>query len=714
MKRTKSVRRRFADSGFVKEFVENLEHKQTNDSDLEQSYLHNKAKLYMLRLRGCLVEFFADQSRIGSQKIANRFKFSHICENSHIYDEEPDVYKDKILCFLDKEFARLQALQKQRKFGHHKVLEKNLRLLQNTLNLDYTQIAVVELVAIASEISYFKDFLYEARRRADNARENILLISKMLELNQNEIRLATGSNSILIKANILCGNRELSFYDDDFGEMLFDACGDKNQIESRFVIPCDKGTLTRENYAHIKEFDMLQKYLNLGKTQKKKGVNVLLYGIPGTGKTELAKLLAQNINANLYKVRSQDSDGEPQDGMRRFGSYLLAQRFLDSSKDLLLYDEAEDVLNRDGNRFKNKAFFNETLENNPLPTIWITNNIRAVDNAAIRRFDFVIEIGVPKKGVRKAILEKICGEKLNKKTRKLIQKSPNLAPALITRANEVSSVIDGDFSKNFLMLLNNTLKAQGHSTIKKDKNKDANNALPKSYSTDFINADCDISRIASGLGENPNARICLYGLSGTGKSAFAQFIAKTLKRPCIVKAVSDLQSKWVGETEKNIARAFKEAKDKKAVLVFDEVDSFLRDRSLARQSWEATKVNEMLLQMEKFNGIFVATTNLMDNIDKAALRRFDLKVEFKALNRAQRVNLFKKECALLGLKCEVRVEKQIERLECLAPGDFAAVKRQHKFSPIKDAMDFYARLCEEVKVKDLREGNANMGVGFLR
>ena len=705
------MRRRFTDSGLAKELVENLEHKQTNNSNLEQSYLHNKAKLYILRLRGCLVEFFADQSRMGSQKIANRFNFSHICENSHIYDEKPDVYKDKILRFLDKEFARFQALQKQCKFGRHKVLEKNLRLLQNTLNLDYTQIAVVELVAIASEISYFKDFLYEARRRADNARENILLISKMLELNQNEVRLATGSNSILIKANILCGNRELSFYDDDFGEMLFDERSDKNQIESRFVIPCDKSTLTRENYAHIKEFDMLQKYLSLGKMQKKKGVNVLLYGIPGTGKTELAKLLAQNINVNLYKVRSQDSDGEPQDGMRRFGSYLLAQRFLDSSKDLLLYDEAEDVLNRDGNRFKNKAFFNETLENNPLPTIWITNNIRAVDNAAVRRFDFVIEMGVPKKGVRKAILEKICGEKLNKKTRKLIQQSPNLAPALIARANEVSSVIGGDFSKNFLMLLNNTLKAQGYSTIKKDKSKDT---LPKSYSTDFINADCDISRIASGLDANPNARICLYGLSGTGKSAFAQFIAKSLKRPCIIKAVSDLESKWVGETEKNIARAFKEAKDKKAVLVFDEVDSFLCDRSLAVRGFEATKVNEMLLQMEKFNGIFVATTNLMDNIDKAALRRFDLKVEFKALNRAQRVNLFKKECTLLGLKCEVRVEKQIERLECLTPGDFAAIKRQHKFSPIKDSMDFYTRLCEEVKVKDLRESGANMGVGFLR
>lgn len=276
----------------------------------------------------------------------------------------------------------------------------------------------------------------------------------------------------------------------------------------------------------------------------------MLYGTPGTGKTEFAKILAQNIGANLYRVRVKDDEGDAEDGMARIGSYLLAQRFLDSTKDILLYDEAEDVLNCAKGRFTNKAFFNDALENNVVPTIWITNAIYCVDSAAVRRFDFAIAMNTPKKRVRKAMLEKICGEKLDKKTRKLIQKSPNLAPALINRASEISSVIDGDFSKNFLMLLNNTLKAQGYSTIKKDKSKVSKNALPKSYSTDFINADCDISRVASGLGENPNARICLYGLSGTGKSAFAQFIAKTLKRPCIIKAVSDLESMWVGETEK--------------------------------------------------------------------------------------------------------------------------------------------------------------------
>lgn len=689
----------------------------------EQSYLQNKARIYMLR---CLLETdcftrFAQRSNSFSE-MAEFLGFYHICDSDEIFNKSKDKekLKSEILKHCQNALDSLVVRERQGKIGKYKIFSDNLALLKQTLHLSDTDLALIELTMVVTEIGIFEEFLDDAYQSRTSHRDIFLTIATMLDCSYNAVAFALSTNSILRKMSILDSVRRfgrsikdtLTFYNDDFADALLVEHNNNTTLMSHFVVPCEKSALNLSDYAHIKELDSLICYLRFAKDSRKKGVNILLYGTPGTGKTEFAKILAQNIGANLYRVRVRDDEGDAEDGMARVGSYLLAQRFLDSTKDILLYDEAEDVLNCTKGRFTNKAFFNDALENNVVPTIWITNAIYFVDSAAVRRFDFAIAMNAPKKGVRKAMLEKICGEKLDKKTRKLVQKSPNLAPALINRASEISSVIEGDFSKNFLMILNNTLRAQGYSTIKKDKVP--KNALPKSYSTDFINADCDISRVASGLGENPNARICLYGLSGTGKSAFAQFIAKTLKRPCIIKAVSDLESMWVGETEKNIARAFKEAKDKKAVLIFDEVDSFLRDRRLAVREFEATKVNEMLLQMEKFNGIFVATTNLIDNIDKAALRRFDLKVEFKALNRAQRVNLFKKECALLGLKCESRAKENVERLELLTPGDFAAVKRQNKFSPIKDSMDFYARLCEEVKVKDLHESGANMGVGFLR
>lgn len=691
----------------------------------EQSYLQNKARIYMLRCltqTDCFTRFMQRSS--SCSEVAEFLGFYHICDSDKSFDksDNKDKLKSAILKSCQNALDLLEKREKQGKIGKYKIFSDNLALLKQILHLSDTDLALLEASMVVAEIGIFDEFLDDAFQNRTSHRDILLTIAKMIDCNYNAVAFALNPNSILKKMSILNTRfgrsikDTLTFYDDDFANALLVEHNDSNTLMSHFVIPCEKSALSLDDYAHIKELDSLICYLKFAKDSRKMGVNILLYGTPGTGKTEFSKILAQKIGANLFKVRVKDGD-DVEDGIKRVGSYLLAQRFLDSSKDILLYDEAEDVLNCEKGRFENKAFFNETLESNPVPTIWITNNVHSIDSAVVRRFDFAIAMNTPKKGVRKVMLEKICGEKLNKKTRKLIQKSPNLAPALINRANEISSVISGDFSKNFLMLLNNTLKAQGYCEIKKDKSKkskDLANALPKSYSTDFINADCDISRVASGLMDNPNARICLYGLSGTGKSAFAKFVAKSLKRPCIIKAVSDLESMWVGETEKNIARAFKEAKNKKAVLVFDEVDSFLRDRRLAMRGYEATQVNEMLLQMEKFNGIFIATTNLMDNIDRAALRRFDLKVEFKALNQTQRVKLFKKECALLGLKCEASAKGRIERLELLTPGDFAAVKRQNKFSPIKDSMDFYARLCEEVKVKDLRELGANMGVGFLR
>lgn len=136
------------------------------------------------------------------------------------------------------------------------------------------------------------------------------------------------------------------------------------------------------------------------------------------------------------------------------------------------------------------------------------------------------------------------------------------------------------------------------------------------------------------------------------------------------------------------------------MLVFDEVDSFLQDRSSANRSWEISQVNEMLVGMESFNGVFIATTNLCESLDKASLRRFDMKIEFGYLKPEQASPLFKKECELLGLKISAGALECVNSLRALAPGDFAAVKRANAFYPITSADDFVKRLADEVKMKN--------------
>lgn len=164
-------------------------------------------------------------------------------------------------------------------------------------------------------------------------------------------------------------------------------------------------------------------------------------------------------------------------------------------------------------------------------------------------------------------------------------------------------------------------------------------------------------------------------------------------------------------TEQNIAKAFQEASEENAVLVFDEVDSFLADRTQAKQSWEVTQVNEMLVQMENFDGVFIATTNLMDNLDTASLRRFDLKLEFTSLKSEQSWKMFKEFSKTLKLpKVEKEFKRDIQSLKQLTPGDFAAVVRQNKFRPINSVTDFIERLEDEITVKNVSSVNV---MGFL-
>ncbi len=167
----------------------------------------------------------------------------------------------------------------------------------------------------------------------------------------------------------------------------------------------------------------------------------------------------------------------------------------------------------------------------------------------------------------------------------------------------------------------------------------------------------------------------------------------------------------VGGTEANIAQAFREAQRKDAVLLIDEADSFLQDRTRSTRSWETTQVNKMLTQMERFDGTFIATTNLMDTLDPAALQRFDLKAKFGFLRKEQRLSLFARWRKTLQLAADVEAESRVAALSNLTPGDFAAATRQSQFNPLKSAADLAARLAAECRLKEENTGRGSV-IGF--
>jgi len=207
--------------------------------------------------------------------------------------------------------------------------------------------------------------------------------------------------------------------------------------------------------------------------------------------------------------------------------------------------------------------------------------------------------------------------------------------------------------------------------------------------------------------------LCFHGPPGSGKSALAAHIAQTLERPLHIRQASDLMSKYVGETEQNMAAMFEQAEREGAVLLLDEADSFLQDRRGAHRHYEVTEVNEMLQGMERFRGIFICTTNLMEQLDAAALRRFAFKVKFLPLRRDQRETMFTAE-ALAGdaQALTPALRERLAQLDQLCQGDFAAVQRQAQIlAEALGAEEFLAQLEAEHRLKpEVRE---RRGVGFL-
>ncbi len=222
----------------------------------------------------------------------------------------------------------------------------------------------------------------------------------------------------------------------------------------------------------------------------------------------------------------------------------------------------------------------------------------------------------------------------------------------------------------------------------------------------FLNLAGDVtpSAIVRALARRGHGSLCFYGPPVTGKSAFAEILAEALDRELVARQAPDLVSKWVGETEQNLDKLFREGDPERSVLLLDEVDSFLAERREARHSWERTQVNEMLQQMERFPGIFIAASG----IDQAALRRFDFKLHFRALNGAQRRALFARE-ALEDEAAPVPelLARHLEALTGLRPGDFANVCRQRTL--LEEDLtpeQFLRRLAAECRLKQGDERRA--------
>ncbi len=578
--------------------------------------------------------------------------------------------------------------------------QKNMEYLVHIFRLSKEERAVVYFLSAMQNNELLQECVREFGADLEEEEDTLTMVAGLPKglgnslLNQEAPLMRLG---ILFRTRYR-GNLNLSSWVQEFICSLHK--NDAARYKALIGVPVpSKDELTVKDFAYVEAAKLATRLMK--QARHTKGFNILLYGTPGTGKSSFAQVLAQSAKLNLYPV-GVCNNGEEEKNYRLQQLYRKQFLLKTVKNACLLLDEGEDIFSSLETR-TSKVEINNLLENNEVPVIWTTNKIHRMDPAYIRRFTLAVCFDKPPVEMRQKIWNKyLSANKITytKGDTLALAKKYEVQPSMIAGAAQAARMAKGG-----LPTVQEHLSFMMQALNGGRKNPEEEKTNIRFYPA-LIHADMDLQALTTQLTRlgRLNFSLCLYGASGTGKSAYARYLADKLGLEVVQRRASDLISCYVGETEQNIAKAFAQAREDKSMLIFDEADSFLRDRSTAARSWEVSSVNEMLTWMESHPYPFICTTNLMESLDPASLRRFSFKVKYNFLTSQQVKEAFD---YFFGIKIALA---ETAGLDKLTPGDFTLVKNKAEilgtstqFSAVKEMLE------TEQKLKHNAYGN---GIGF--
>lgn len=593
---------------------------------------------------------------------------------------------------------------------------KNAQLLGDYLKFTPAERDLMALMVAFEEDSGFCEF---AARIFNGSQKNChMIVAGMISMTRDKVSEMFRSNSPLVEKGIVVPVTELSSDfdddDDDMGDPIMPTFSSHlmkvlrepdltidSMVRQLIGEPAKAKLDWDKDFAYLGEAgQQIVDLLRGSREQRTRGINILLYGQPGTGKTELIKAACAKAGIELFIIGETSHFGKKPTRKDRLTAATLAQEFLaDKPNAAVFLDEMEDLFpasnsqkslmqlshDHDDNTGEepdisgiSKVYLNRLLERNQVVTLWAANNPEKFHPAFKRRVMYSLQLHVPPAPVRESIWRSVSARQaftLSVEDAKALSTQYVVAPGLMDNAVRHAMLTGGG-----LAVIKGNLRAASNLVFGNTNAISARDELPAFYDSRFLNTAVDfdgydLQSLAEAIRDSGKRdfSLLLYGPPGTGKSAYLVHLAHMLGMDVLEKDAASLNDKFWGETEKKIAAAFAEAEARGMILLINEADTFLRRRDDLSENYQVAVVNTMLTQAEHHPLPFCCTTNLFDNIDPAAKRRFLFKIEFGHLRPEQARDAY---THFFGRPAPNDLSAMCPKL---APSDFVTASKQLPF-----------------------------------
>ncbi|MDR2405619.1 MAG: AAA family ATPase [Deltaproteobacteria bacterium] len=575
-------------------------------------------------------------------------------------------------------------------------MELKFKNLVEILDLGRLEQRVIRLLLC---IQHFDTLSYYLKNHLDIFKViNRPILTNILNTTSSEIsKCIKGKLSVM---ELICGDINDDLELQDVFYSLMDAPSSLDALDN--FAPLKKPILSVEDFFVDKEsFSMMKKLLAY---DSETPTHILLYGPAGVGKTEFCRTLTAASGLKAFEVIPEIKISEHRSNL------ILADAFVRKEKNaVLVIDEADKLLTgsnnasaldeilelysrTDGNSI---GWLDAFMEKAGSKCIWIINNHMGLRDTVIRRFAY--SVSFPNLGKKERIkiwqttkgkLESLGSSLLTEEELKKLASTYQVSPGIIGQSFRKSLEADPEDAETLNSYINRQIMA--HEKLSRQVSKsihlEDNYSLESVCSVPSAREIVDIlKRYKAGTKDLPYTRrhgikFLFHGLPGTGKTEFANYLANTLDMEIVHGRYSEVLSPYMGMAEINLNDLFNRAQVSNGILCIDEVESFLTVRDYSVLHHYQIIINEFLTCLERFNGIFIGTTNRGEVMDLAAIRRFTFKVKFSSLDGSARVELFNKMLLPISKNSLTEPERQeLLSINSITPGDFSNVASIYKW-----------------------------------